>query len=81
MSPLDATKASFVMFHCFDLVAPGNAITIYGEGHNISVTRLRYSAKHNALNSCPIRAHLTSQNDELCENRHVSERRGIEEHQ
>ncbi len=37
----------------------------YGKGRNISVTRLRYLANHNALDSWPIRAHLASQNDEL----------------
>ncbi len=37
----------------------------YGEGRNISVSRLRYSANHNALDSWPIRARLASQNDEL----------------
>ncbi len=30
----------------------------YGEGRNISVSRLRYSANHNALDSWPIRALL-----------------------
>ncbi len=39
------------------------------------VTGLRYSANHNAPDSWPIRARLTSQNDELCKNRHVSGRR------
>ncbi len=33
---------------------------------NISITHLRYSANHNILDSWPIRAHLASQNDELC---------------
>ncbi len=33
---------------------------------NISVSRLRYSVNHNALDSWPIRAHLASQNDKLC---------------
>ncbi len=42
---------------------------------NISITRLRYSANHNTLDSWPIRAHLASQNDELCKNWRVSERR------
>ncbi len=37
----------------------------YGKRRNISVTRLRYSANHNALDSWPIRAHLASQNDEI----------------
>uniref|UniRef100_A0A671NRF4 UDP-glucose 6-dehydrogenase n=1 Tax=Sinocyclocheilus anshuiensis TaxID=1608454 RepID=A0A671NRF4_9TELE len=46
----------------------------YGKGRNISVTRLRYSANHNALDSRSITAHLTFQNDELCKNRRVSER-------
>ncbi len=40
----------------------------YSKGRNISVSRLRYSANHNALDSWPIRAHLASQNDELCKN-------------
>ncbi len=50
-------------------------------GYNISVSPLRYSANHNALDSWPIRTHLTSQKDELCKNLRVSERRGIEEKQ
>ncbi len=53
----------------------------HGKGHNISVTCLRYSANHNAPDSWPIRAHLASQNDELCKNRRVSERRSIAEQQ
>ncbi len=53
----------------------------YGKGLNISVSRLRYSANHNALDSWPIRARLASQNDELCKNQRVSERRGREEQQ
>ncbi len=53
----------------------------YGEGRNISVTRLKYSANHKALDSWPIRAHLASQNDELYNNQRVSERRSIEEQQ
>ncbi len=48
---------------------------------NISVSHLRYSANHNALDRWPIRARLASQNDELCKNQHVSERLGIEEQQ
>ncbi len=51
-------------------------VSKYGKGRNISVTRLRYSANHNALDSWPIRAHHALQNDELCKNRHVSERWG-----
>ncbi len=38
----------------------------YGEGRNISISRLRYSSNHSALDSWPIKARLTSQNDELC---------------
>ncbi len=38
----------------------------YSEGHNISISRLRYLAKHNALDIWPIRAHFASQNNELC---------------
>ncbi len=49
--------------------------------YNISVSGLRYSANHNALDIWPIRACLASQNDELCKNQRVSERRGIEEQQ
>ncbi len=30
----------------------------YGEGRNISISRLRYSANHNAPDSWPIRARL-----------------------
>ncbi len=46
---------------------------------NISVSRLRYSANHK--DSWPIRAHLDSQNDELCKNRLLIERRSIEDKQ
>ena len=53
----------------------------YGKGRNISVTRFWHSAKHNALDGWPIRAHLAFQNDELCKNVYVSERWGIEEQQ
>ncbi len=53
----------------------------YGEGRNISVSRLRYSANHNTLNSWPIRERLASQNDELCKNLRVSERPSLEEQQ
>ncbi len=53
----------------------------YSEGRNISISRLRYTAIQNALDSWPIRARLASQNDELCKNRHVSERQSIEEQQ
>ncbi len=43
----------------------------YGKGRNISISRLRYSANHNTLDSWPIRARLASQNDELCKNLRV----------
>ncbi len=80
MSPLDATNASFLGFIVF-VSSRRDMPSQYGEGRNIYVTRLRYSANHNALDSWPIRAHLTSQNDELCKNVRVSERRSIEEQQ
>ncbi len=38
----------------------------HNTGRNISVSHLRYSANHNALDSWPIRARFASQNDELC---------------
>ncbi len=68
-------------FYCFSRVTPGHAITIQGKGRNISVSRLRHSANHNAPYSWPIRARLASQNDELCNNRRVSERQSTEEQQ
>ncbi len=42
----------------------------FGKGRNISVSRLLYSANHNALDSWPISMHLTFRNDELCKNCH-----------
>ncbi len=81
MSPLDATNASFVMGFIVLVSLSRETASQYGERRNISVTRLRYSANHNALDSWPIRARLASQKDELCKNRHISERRGIEEQQ
>ncbi len=57
------------------------SVSKYGEGRNISVTRLSYVANHNTLDSWPIRAHLASQNDELCKDLCVSERRGREKQQ
>ncbi len=82
MSPLDATNASFVMgFIVFRVSSRREMPSQYGKGRNISVSRLRYSANHNALDSWPIRARLASQNDELCKNLAVSERQGIEEQQ
>ncbi len=79
MSPLDATNALFIMGFIVFVSSSQDTASQYGEGRNISVSHLRYSANHNALDSWPIRARLISQNDELCKNRRVSERRGIEE--
>ncbi len=79
MSPLDATNASFIMGFIVFVSSRQDMASQHGEGRNISVIRLRYSANHNALDSWPIRAHLASQNDELCKNLRVSERRGIKE--
>ncbi len=76
---MDATNASFIMGFIVFLSSRRDTASQYGKGHNISVTRLRYSANHNALDSWPIRAGLASQNDELCKNRCISERMGIEE--
>ncbi len=78
MSPLDAKKhLVYNGFYCFCVVA---CALQYGEGHNISISRLRYLAKHNALDIWPIRAHFASRNNELCKNMFVSERLDIEEH-
>ncbi len=73
MSPLDATNASFIMGFIVFVSSCRDMPSQYSEGRNISVSRLRYSANHNALDSWPIRARLASQNDELCKNQHVSE--------
>ncbi len=73
MSPLDATNALFVMGFIVLVSSRRETPSQYGEGRNISVSRLRYSVNHNALDSWPIRARLASQNDELCKNRRVSE--------
>ncbi len=81
MSPQDATNASFVMGFIVLVSSRRETPSQYSEGRNISVSRLRYSANHNTPDSWPIRARLASQNDELCKNRAVSERRGIEEQQ
>ncbi len=55
---MDATTAWFIMgFIVF--VSLGHT-SQYGEWRNISVSRLRYSANHNAPDSWPIRAHLVS---------------------
>ncbi len=81
MCPLDATNASFVMGSIVLVMSRRETPPQYVEGHNISVTRLRYLANHNALDSWPIRVRLASQNYKLCKNQRVSERRGIEEQQ
>ncbi len=81
MSPLDATNASFIMGFIVFVSSHRDTASQYGKGRNVSVSRLRYSANHNALDSWPIKAHLDSQNDELCKNLRVSERRSIEEQQ
>ncbi len=65
MSPLDATNASFIMGFIVFMSSHRGTASQYGKGRNISITRLRYSANHNSLDSWPIRAHLASQNDEL----------------
>ncbi len=57
------------------------AASQYGKVRNIYITRLRYLADHNALDSWPIRAHLASQKDELCKNQRISETRSTEEQQ
>ncbi len=52
-----------------------NTASQYGKGSNISVSRLRYLANHNVLDSWPIRANLASQNDDIFLNLRISERR------
>ncbi len=74
MSPLAATYTSFLMGFIIFVSSCRDTASQYDEGRNISVSCLRYSANHNTLNSWPIRAHLASQNDEFCKNRHISER-------
>ncbi len=71
MSPLDATNALFIMGFIVLVSLRRYTASQCGEGCNISVTCLRYSANNNALDSWPIRAHLASQNDELCKNNNV----------
>ncbi len=75
-------NASFYSgFYCFSLVALGHGIT-HNMVHGVTfLSHSRYSANHNALDIWPIRAHLTSQKDELSKNRRVSERQSIEEQQ
>ncbi len=78
---MDATNASFIMDFIVFVSSRRDTASQYGKGRNISVSSLRYSANHNALDSWPIRAHLASQNGELCKNLSVSERRSIEKQQ
>ncbi len=78
ISSLNATNASFIMGFIVFVSSHRDTASQNGKGRNISVSRLRYSANHNALDNCPIRKRLASQNDELCKNRLVSERRSIE---
>ncbi len=81
MSSLNATNASFIIdFIVLDSLRRDTA-SQYGKERQISVSRLRYSANHNALDSWPIRAHLSSQNDDLLKNRRILERWSIEEQQ
>ncbi len=81
MSPLNATNASFIVGFIVFVSSRWDTASQYGERRNISVSRLRYSANHNALDSWPIRARLASQNDELFKNVCISERLSIEEQQ
>ncbi len=81
MSSLDATNASFIAGFIVFMSSRRDTASQYSEGRNISIKRLRYSANHSAPYSWPIRARLASKNDELCKNRCVSEKRGIEEQQ
>ncbi len=74
MSPLDATDTSFIMAFIVFVSSRRDTASQYVKGHNISISRLRYSANDNALDSWPIRAGLASQNNELCKNRQISER-------
>ncbi len=66
MSPMDAKHASFIMGFIVFVSSHRETVSQYGKGCNISISCLSYSANHNTLDSCPIRACLASQNDELC---------------
>ncbi len=74
MSSLNTTNTSFIMGFIVFMSSRQDTASQHGKGRNISVTRLMYSANHNALDIWPIRASLVSQNDELHKNRCVSER-------
>ncbi len=81
MSSLNATNASFIVGFIVLVSSRRDTALQHGKGRKISVTCLWYSANHNALDCWPIRAHLASQNDELCKNQRVSEGQSIEEQQ
>ncbi len=51
MSPLDAANASFVMGFIGLVSLRRDTALQYGEGRNIYVTCLSYSANHNALDN------------------------------
>ncbi len=74
MSPLDATNALFVMGFIVFVSSCQDRASQYGKEHNISVTRLRYSANNitlDSIKSSPIRAHLAFRNNELCKNKKI----------
>ncbi len=81
MYPLDATNSSFIMGFIVFVSSRRDTASQYGKRRNISISRLRYSANHNALEGWPIRARFASKNDEICKNWRVSQRRGIKEQQ
>ncbi len=76
MSPVDATNAWFIMGLIVFVSSRRDMTSQYGERRNISVSSLRYSANHKALDIWPIRAHLVSQNDELCKKINVFHKGG-----
>ncbi len=79
-----ATNASFIMSFIVFVSSRWVTALKYSrpKGHNHSISCFRYSANPNALDNWPIRAHLASQNDELCKKRRMlSERRSIQEQQ
>ncbi len=63
---MNETDATFIVGFIVLVSSYQDTTSQHGKRHNISVTRLRFLANHNALDSCPIRAHLASQKDELC---------------
>ncbi len=71
MSPLDATNASFIMGFIVLVSSRRETPSQYGEGRNISVSRLRHLANHNfcsifvifCSSNCPVKTvDLISQN-------------------